>query len=203
MLQYGIIDAIMTRTPSSKIHIISPPPWTLSPRCLRGRRPNLPVLHGSFTAKLQDKIARCGRIAEPQPWYRRGRHFAKRLWNFSRPAVTTDPYIADIRRHVFGNSDCTPQACNTVKDADGNVVRHGCGHLFPAEDFLQHWHACPACHRPDPLDPSTYVDLVLIPIRFRKSIPTSRSNTSTGGPNFTTTRQCGKKAPGSPQGLKP
>ena len=118
--------------------------------------------------ELQDKIARCGRIAEPQPWYRRGRRFAKRLWSFSRPAVTTDPYIADIRRHVFGNSDCTPQACNTVKDADGNVVRHGCGHLFPAEEFRQHWHACPACHRPDPLDPSTYVDLVLEPDSFQE-----------------------------------
>ena len=108
------------------------------------------------------------RIAEPQPWYRRGRRFAKRLWSFSRPAVTTDPYIADIRRHVFGNSDCTPQACNTVKDADGNVVLHGCGKPLPAEEFRQHWHACPACHRPDLLDPSTYVDLVLDPDSFRE-----------------------------------
>ena len=152
MLQYGIIDAIMTRTPSSRIRTISPPPWPLSPRCSRGPRPSSPVLPLMFYSReLQEKIARCGRMAEPQPWYRRGRRFAKRLWSFSRPAVTTDPYIADIRRHVFGNSDCTPQACNTVKDADGNVVRHGCGHLFPAEDFRQHWHACPACHRPDPL----------------------------------------------------
>ena len=55
-----------------------------------------------------------------------------------------------------------------VRDADGNVVRHGCGHLFPAEEFRHHWHACPACHRPDPLDPSTYVDLVLEPESFQE-----------------------------------
>ena len=168
MLQYGIIDAIITEPPLEDSHYLATTLDSLSAMLTRATAELASTAIDVLQQELQDKIARCGRIAEPQPWYRRGRHFAKRLWNFSRPAVTTDPYIADIRRHVFGNSDCTPQACNTAKDADGNVVRHGCGHLFPAEEFLQHWHACPACHRPDPLDPSTYVDLVLDPDSFQE-----------------------------------
>ena len=43
MLQYGIIDAIIAE-PLSRLRTISPPPWSSSPRCSRGRRPNSPML---------------------------------------------------------------------------------------------------------------------------------------------------------------
>ncbi len=168
MLKYSIIDAIIAEPPLEDPHYLATTLDALAAMLTRATTETASAAIDTLQQELQDKITRCGRIAEPQPWYRRGRRFAKRLWSFSRPAVTTDPHIADIRRHVFGNPDCTPQACNTVKDADGNVVRHGCGHLFPTEEFRQYWHACPACYRPDPLDPSTYVDLLLDPDSFQE-----------------------------------
>jgi acetyl-CoA carboxylase carboxyl transferase beta subunit len=168
MLQYGIIDAIIAEpaldVPDYLAQTVNNLGETLSCATTELARADLHTLQ----QELHASIARCGRIAEPKPWYKRGRRFAARLWSFPRSAVTTDPHIASIRRHVFGDPDCTPHACNTIKDADGNIIRHGCGHIFPAAAFRQNWHVCPACNRPDPLDPSTYVDLLLDPDSFQE-----------------------------------
>ena len=111
---------------------------------------------------LQDEITRCGHIAAPKPWYKRGRKLTQRLWGLTQSAtVTTDPHIASIRRHVFGDPDCIPQTCNPVREDGGTIVRDGCGKNFTAEEFRHNWQSCPYCYRPNPLDPATYVQLLL------------------------------------------
>jgi acetyl-CoA carboxylase carboxyl transferase beta subunit len=111
---------------------------------------------------LKDEIAGCGRIAAPKPWYKRGRKLTQRLWGLTQSAApTTDPHIVSIRRHVFGDPDCTPQACNPVREEGGAIVRDGCGKNFTSEEFRQNWQSCPYCYRPNPLEPSTYVQLLL------------------------------------------
>jgi acetyl-CoA carboxylase carboxyl transferase subunit alpha len=128
MLKYGIIDAIITEPPLEDPHYLATTLDSLSAMLTRATTGLASTAIDVLQQELQEKITRCGRIAEPKPWYRRGRRFAKRLWSFSRPAVTTDPYIADIRRHVFGNSDCTPQACN--HDLEGYEPNFGCPKTF-------------------------------------------------------------------------
>jgi acetyl-CoA carboxylase carboxyl transferase beta subunit len=161
MVKYGIVDAIIAEPALEAPDYVAQTVKNLDETLTRATQELAATDLGTLQQELHASIARCGRVAEPQPWYRRGRHLAKRLWSFPRPVVTTDPHIASIRRHIFGNPDCMPQACNPIKDTDGNILRHGCGDIFPAEAFRQNWHACPGCNRPDPLDPSTYVDLLL------------------------------------------
>lgn len=162
MLKYGIVDAVVSEPmPDAPEYL----PRTLEALKDALSQATLEVteeLLEDLQADLHAKVARCGQVAEQKPWYRRGRRLTKRLLSFSRsPAPTTDPHIAGIRRHVFGDPDCMPQACNPVKDADGKVMRQGCGHLSPVEEFRHNWHACPACYRPNPIDPPTYIDLLL------------------------------------------
>ena len=117
---------------------------------------------------LKDEILLCGRIAAPKPWYKRGRKLTQRLWGLTQSAtVTTDPHIASIRRHMFGNPDCIPQTCNPVREEGGTIVRDGCGKNFTAEEFRHNWQSCPSCFRPNPLDPATYVQLLLDTDSFR------------------------------------
>jgi acetyl-CoA carboxylase carboxyl transferase beta subunit len=162
MLKYGIIDDIVDETmpddPAYLPHTLEALKAALSQATLELADEPLEDLQ----QELHAKIAGCGQVAEQKPWYRRGRRLTKRLLSFSRlPTPTTDPHIAYIRRHVFGDPDCMPQACNPAKDADGKVMRQGCGHISPIEEFRDNWQACPACYRPNPIDPHTYIDLLL------------------------------------------
>jgi acetyl-CoA carboxylase carboxyl transferase beta subunit len=161
MLQYGIIHEIIDEPspddPAYRTQILENIRAALTRASVELEGHDLTALQHA----LADDMARCGRIAAPKPWYKRGGKLTRRLWRFSPPAPTTDPHIAYIRRHVFGDSDCTPQACNPVRDASGALVRPGCGKNFTTQAFRENWHACPYCHRPDPLDPQTYVDLLL------------------------------------------
>ncbi len=161
MLKYGIIDDIIHEPPlddpAYQTDVLEHLRAKLDYATTELADHALEDLH----KELRGNIAQCGRVAEQPPWYRRASRLTKRLWGFSRSATTTDPTIASIRRHVFGNPDTMPQACNTVKDAEGHVVRRGCGHIFTVETFRDNWYACPGCHRPNPLDPDTYIDLLL------------------------------------------
>ena len=169
MLQYGIIDGIVDEPlldePDYQSRVVANLKETLLRASTELGEQNLEDLQH----ELHHKLSHIGRVAQQQSWYRRGKGLTKRLLNFSRAAhATTDPHIAYIRRHIFGDPDCVPQACNTVKDADGHVVRQGCGHISSEDAFRQNWSACPACHRPNPLDPETYVDLLLDPDSFQE-----------------------------------
>jgi acetyl-CoA carboxylase carboxyl transferase beta subunit len=168
MLKYGIIDGIISEPPLDTPDYLAQTLRNLQETLTRATTDVAGEAIDVLQQELHDKLARCGSVAKQKPWYKRGRRLTKRLWSFSRSSATTDPHIAYIRRYVFGDPDCTPQACNTVKDAEGNVVRHGCGHIFTAEEFHNNWHACPACHRPNPLDPYTYIDLLLDPDSFQE-----------------------------------
>jgi acetyl-CoA carboxylase carboxyl transferase beta subunit len=161
MLTYGIIDEIVREPSLDDPEYLAQTLHHVKETLTRATTDIAECDLETLQQELRDNIARCGRVSEQKPWYKRGRRFTKRLLSFSRPSTTTDPHIAYIRRHVFGDPDCMPQACNTVKDAEGNVVRHGCGQIFPEEAYQKNWHACPACHRPNPLDPHTYIDLLL------------------------------------------
>ena len=162
MLKYGVIDGIVDEPlldePAYHLQVVANLKATLLRASAELGEQNLEDLQ----QHLRHNIARIGRVAEQRAWYRRGKGLTKRLLNFSRVShATTDPHIANIRRHIFGDPDSIPQACNTVKDVDGHVVRQGCGHISSEDAFRQNWSACPACHRPNPLDPETYVELLL------------------------------------------
>jgi acetyl-CoA carboxylase alpha subunit len=162
MLKYGIIDTVVSEPlPDDPAYL----PQTLEALKTALSQATLEVAEESLEdlqQELHARVAACGHVAEQKPWYRRGRRLTKRLLSFSRsPAPTTDPHIAYIRRHVLGDPDSTPQACNPVKDADGKVMQNGCGHISSLEQFRDNWQACPACHRPNPIDPHRYVDLLL------------------------------------------
>lgn len=168
MLKYGIIDDIISEPsldePDYGSQTLQYLHDTLSHATVELDKEPIEALQ----RELHDKVSCCGRVAEQKPWYKRGSRLTKRLLGFSRPSKTTDPYIATIRRHVLGDPDCMPQACNTVKDAEGHVVRQGCGHISSEDAFRTNWHACPACYRPNPLDPLTYAELLLDPDSFHE-----------------------------------
>jgi len=169
MLKYGIIDGIVDEPlldePDYHTQVVANLKATLLRASTELGEQNLEDLRHD----LHHNLSGIGRVAEQPSWYRRGKGLTKRLLSFSRVShATTDPHIAYIRRHIFGDPDCAPQACNTVKDADGHVVRQGCGHISSEDAFRQNWSACPACHRPNPLDPDTYVDLLLDPDSFQE-----------------------------------
>jgi acetyl-CoA carboxylase carboxyl transferase beta subunit len=168
MLKYGIIDGIVAEPP------LDDPEYV--PQTLGHLQQTLEQATAALAAQpledlqqeLYEKTAQCGHVSTPQPWYKRAQHLTKRSRGLSRPCTTTDPHIASIRRHLFGDPDCVPHACNTVKDADGQVVRHGCGHIFPYEALHHNWQACPSCYRPNPLEPYTYIELLFDPDSFHE-----------------------------------
>lgn len=169
MLKYGIIDGIIDEPLLDKSDYQTQLIANLKEALGRTNAELSEQSLEDLQHELNTKLSRIGHVAEQQSWYRRGKGLTKRLLGFSRASTTTtDPQIADIRRHIFGDPDCAPQACNTVKDADGHVVRQGCGHISSEDVFRQNWSACPACHRPNPLDPDTYVDLLLDPDSFQE-----------------------------------
>lgn len=170
MLKYGIIDGIVDEPhpdePDYRTQVVANLKETLTRASAELSDEDLEDLERG----LHDNVSRIGRVAEQQSsWYRRGKGLTKRLLGFSRSSpATTDPLVANIRRHIFGDPDLAPQACNTVKDDEGRVVRQGCGHIASEDAFRQNWSACPACHRPNPLDPHTYIDLLLDPESFQE-----------------------------------
>jgi len=168
MLKYGIIDAIIPEPPPEEPEYHAQTLANLDAALKQAGTDLADQLLEDLQYDLRDRVGQCGRVAEQKPWYQRARRLTTKLWDLARPSATTDPYIASIRRHVFGNPDCVPQACNTVKDQDGQVVRRGCGRVFPIEEFRDNWHACPACNRPNPLDPVTYTHLLLDPESFHE-----------------------------------
>jgi len=48
------------------------------------------------------------------------------------------------------------------------IHRKGCRPWFPVEHFEKNGSACPSCHRPDPLEPEAYIELLLDPDSFRE-----------------------------------
>jgi acetyl-CoA carboxylase carboxyl transferase subunit beta len=168
MLKYGIIDDIIAEPALDDPEYLPQTLAHLQQTLERASTALATQTLEDLQQELYAKTLRCGHVSTPQPWYKRARHLTKRLWSLSRPATTTDPHIASIRRHLFGDPDCMPHACNTVKDADGQVVRHGCGHIFPYEAFHNNWQACPSCHRPNPLEPYKYIDLLFDPDAFHE-----------------------------------
>ncbi len=169
MLKYGIIDGVVDEPPLDRPDYQTQVAANLKETLLRANAELGEQNLEDLQHELNHNVSRIGRVAEQQSWYRRGKGLTKRLLGFSRAShTTTDPQIAGIRRHIFGDPDCAPQACNTVKDAEGHVVRQGCGHIASEDAFRQNWSACPACHRPNPLDPDTYVDLLFDPDSFQE-----------------------------------
>ena len=162
MLKYGVIDGIVDEPTPDEPDYHLQAAANLKDALLRASTELGEQNLEDLQQELRHNIARIGRVAEQRSWYRRGKGLTKRLLNFSRAShATTDPHIANIRRHIFGDPDSIPQACNTVKDTDGHVVRQGCGHISSEDAFRKNWSACPACQRPNPLDPDTYVELLL------------------------------------------
>ena len=162
MLKYGVIDGIVDEPTPDEPDYHLQVAANLKDALLRASTELGEQNLEDLQQELRHNVARIGRVAEQRSWYRRGKGLTKRLLNFSRAShATTDPHIANIRRHIFGDPDSVPQACNTVKDADGHVVRQGCGHISSEDAFRQNWSACPACQRPNPLDPDTYIELLL------------------------------------------
>lgn len=161
MLKYGLIDGIIDEPPLDTPEYTAQTLHHLAATLTQATAELAAVDLEDVQHALRERVARCGRVADPKPWYRRGRRWPSRLWSLARATATTDPYIASIRQHVFGNPDCVPQACNPVKDPDGQIIRPGCGRIFPEESFRANWYACPACHRPNPLEPQTYIELLL------------------------------------------
>lgn len=171
LVRYGIIDAIIPEPPLEDPEYLV---RTLSHlrQTLMGAAEELSgQTLASLEQQLHDKIAQCGRLAEPAAWDQHVGADAPRRPRAVPQAMTPDPHIAAIRRHAFGDADCVPHACNPVKDADGQVVRPGCGHRLPVEAFRHNWRTCPACGRPDPLDAAAYVDLLLEPGSFQALLP--------------------------------
>ena len=168
MLKYGIIDAIIAEPPLDHPEYVQETLEHLQQTLAQATTSLAAETMEDLQQALYEKTIQCGRISTPQPWYKRAQHLTKRLWGLSRASTTTDPHIASIRRHLFGDPDCTPHACNTVKDADGQVARYGCGHIFPYEAFQNNWQACPSCFRPNPLDPYRYIELLFDPDSFHE-----------------------------------
>ena len=165
MLKYGIIDAIIAEpsldSPSYQAQTLENLREQLEQATLDLAEKPIEDLQ----QELRENIDKCGRVADQRPWYKRATRLTQRLLSFSRNRpkreAMTDPHISSIRRHMFGDPDCTPQACNTIKGPDGQVVREGCGHLFPDDAFRNNWQSCPSCYRPNPLDPYTYINLLM------------------------------------------
>ena len=164
MLKYKIIDDIIFEPPLYDPCYIEKTLNSINIKLIEASRDLVEKKVEEIREELQEKIAECGRMTHAKPWYPHEtcQDLRPRSVSLPRPSVsqTNDPHIAFIRRHAFGDADCTPKACNSVRDEDGNIIRQGCGTLFTREQFSNNWQMCPSCFRPDTLDPYTYIDLI-------------------------------------------